>query len=107
AATSVDAMNTAAAVKIMLDEIKRYATEGPTDAELTATKDYLVGNFALRFDSSQKIARNLLSFQLDNLGIDYIENRNSLIRAVTVADIKRVGQRLWSGDLTVVTVGPG
>ncbi len=28
--------------------------------ELADTKDYLVGNFALRFDSSQKIARNLL-----------------------------------------------
>ena len=54
------------------------------------TKDYLVGNFALRFDSSQKIARNLLSFQLDNLGIDYIERRNELIRAVTVEDIRRV-----------------
>ena len=50
------------AIKIMLDEIKRFATEGPTEAELAATKDYLVGNFALRFDSSQKIARNLLQF---------------------------------------------
>jgi len=106
AATSVDAANAETAVKIMLDEIKRYATEGPTEAELAATKDYLVGNFALRFDSSQKIARNLLSFQLDNLGIDYIEKRNSLIRAVTVADIRRVVQRLWSGPLSVVTVGP-
>jgi zinc protease len=107
AATSVDAANSSTAVKIMLDEIKRYATEGPTEAELAATKDYLVGNFALRFDSSQKIARNLLSFQLDNLGIDYIERRNALIRAVTIADIRRVAQRLWSGNLSVVTVGPG
>ena len=98
AATSVDAANAGTAVNIMLDEIKRYATEGPTEAELAATKDYLVGNFALRFDSSQKIARNLLSFQLDNLGIDYIEKRNALIRAVTVEDIRRVAQRLWSGN---------
>ena len=60
AATSVDAANAGTAVQIMLDEIKRYADEGPTEAELAATKDYLVGNFALRFDSSQKIARNLL-----------------------------------------------
>ena len=90
----------------MLDEIKRFATEGPSEAELAATKDYLVGNFALRFDSSQKIARNLLSFQMDNLGIDYIEKRNSLIRAVTVGDIRRVVQRLWSGNLSVITVGP-
>jgi zinc protease len=107
AATSVDAANAGTAIKIMLDEIKRYAAEGPTEAELAATKDYLVGNFALRFDSSQKIARNLLSFQLDKLGVDYIEKRNALIRGVTTADIKRVIARLWSGDLSVVTVGPG
>lgn len=107
AATSVDATNAATAVTIMQEEIRRFATEGPTDAELAATKDYLVGNFALRFDSSQKIARNLLNFQLDELGIDYIDRRNDLIRAVTIDDVKRVAQRIWSGPLSVVTVGPG
>lgn len=107
AATSVDAANARDAVQIMLDEIKRYGTEGPTEAELAEAKDYLIGNFALRFDSSQKIARNLLSFQLDGLGIDYIDRRNDLIRAVTLEDVKRVSQRLWSGPFSVVTVGPG
>ncbi len=107
AATSVDATNAKSTVQIMLDEIERFATEGPTEAELASTKDFLVGNFALRFDSSQKIARNLLHFQLDNLGIDYIDRRNSLIRAVTIEDVRRVAERLWSGKLSVVTVGPG
>jgi zinc protease len=107
AATSVDAANADQAVGIMLDEIKRYAAEGPTEAELQAAKDYLVGNFALRFDSSQKIARNLLQFQLDDLGVDYIDRRNDLIRAVTLADVKRVAKELWGGPLSVVTVGPG
>lgn len=107
AATSVDAANAATAVNIMLDEIKRFGAEGPTEEELSTTKDFLIGNFALRFDSSQKIARNLLSFQIDGLGVDYIDRRNDLIRAVTLDDLKRVAQRLWSGPLSVVTVGPG
>jgi zinc protease len=107
AATSVDATNAGQAIEIMLDEIRRYAAEGPTEAELAAAKDYLVGNFALRFDSSQKIARNLLQFQLDNLGIDYIERRNDLIRAVTLEDIRRVAKQIYGGPITVVTVGPG
>lgn len=106
AATSVDAANTDTAVQIMRDEISRFAEEGPTEEELAAAKDYLVGNFALRFDSSQKIAHNLLQFQLDGLGIDYIERRNDLIRQVTLEDVKRVAKRLWSEPLTVVTVGP-
>ena len=106
AATSVDATNADVALGIMLDEIKRFAKEGPTVEELAAAKDYLVGNFALRFDSSQKIARNLLQFQVDNLGIDYLDRRNDMIRAVTIEDIRRVANRLYGGEFTVVTVGP-
>ena len=107
AATSVDAANAEKTIDIMREEIARYAAEGPTEAELANAKDFLVGNFALRFDSSQKIARNLLQFQLDNLGIDYIDRRNDLIRAVTLEDVKRVSKQLWAGPLSVVTVGPG
>jgi zinc protease len=107
AATSVDATRAAETIEIMREEIARYAAEGPSEEELADTKDYLIGNFALRFDSSQKIARNLLNFQLDNLGIDYIERRNDLIRAVTLDDIKRVAQKLWGAPLSVITVGPG
>ena len=107
AATSTDAANAVTAMQIMLDEIRRYGAEGPTEAELAAAKDFLVGNFALRFDSSQKIARNLLQFQIDNLGLDYIERRNDLIRAVTIEDVRRVARKLYSGPMTVVTVGPG
>ncbi len=107
AATSVDATKVDETVGIMRDEIARYGSDGPTATELADTKDYLVGNFALRFDSSQKIARNLLGFQLDGLGIDYIEHRNDLIRAVTLDDAKRVAHELWGGPLSVITVGPG
>ncbi len=107
AATSVDAANAQTALQIMLDEMARFASEGPTVAELAATKDYLVGNFALRFDSSQKIARNLLQFQVDNLGIDYIDRRNDLIRAVTIEDVRRVARRIYGGSVSIVTVGPG
>lgn len=107
AATSVDAANAASTIELMREEIRRYATEGPTEAELAAAKDYLIGNFALRFDSSQKIARNLLSYQLDGLGIDYIDRRNDLIRNVTIEDIRRVAERVWGNSLSIVTVGPG
>ena len=107
AATSVDAANAATAVQIMLEEIARYGEEGPSEVELAAAKDYLIGNFALRFDTSQKIARNLLHFQLDNLGIDYIDRRNDLVRAVTIEDVRRVAKRIWSDELSVVTVGRG
>ena len=65
---------------------------GPTAAELEKAKSYLIGNYALRFDASQKIARQLIGIQLDKLGIDYIDRRNDLIRAVTMDDVMRAAK---------------
>ena len=91
---------------IIRAEIARMRDVGPTAAELTEAKAYLTGSYPLRFDTSDKIAGSLLAIQIDDLGIDYIDRRNSLIEAVTIDDIRRVARRLFSVEPTVVTVGP-
>lgn len=103
AATRSDAADEA--ISIMKSEIERYAAEGPTEEELRKAKAYLTGNYALRFDASRKIARQLIGIQIDRLGIDYIDKRNSLIEAVTLDDVKRAARRLFGGPISVVTVG--
>ncbi|HEX2255927.1 MAG TPA: insulinase family protein, partial [Afifellaceae bacterium] len=105
AATRADAAQTA--IDVMTDEISRFAAEGPTEEELEQAKSYLIGNYALRFDDSRKIARQLISIQLDNLGIDYIDRRNDLVRAATLEDVQRAAQRVFGGEPSIVTVGPG
>ncbi|HQF30763.1 MAG TPA: pitrilysin family protein [Hyphomicrobiales bacterium] len=95
------------AMQLIESELKRFAAEGPTEKELAEAKSFLVGSFALRFDTSQKISAQLLAFNLDNLGIDYINKRNALIEAVTIEDVKRAAKRVFgSGGLIVATVGP-
>ncbi len=91
---------------IIRAEIARMRDVGPTDKELAAAKAYLIGSYPLRFDTSDKIAGSLLAIQVDDLGIDYIDKRNAMIEAVTLDDIRRVAERLFSGEMTVVTVGP-
>jgi zinc protease len=86
-------------------EIRRLAETGPTEDELAKAKTFLEGSFALRFDTSTKIASQLVAMQLDDLGIDYIERRNSLVEAVTLADVQRVAKRLLEGGLLVTVVG--
>jgi zinc protease len=85
-------------------ELEHAAQGGLTPEELRTAKDYLIGSFALRFDTSAKIAAQLLAIQLDNLGIDYIDRRNGEIEAVTAADIKRVAKRLLEPKNLIVTV---
>jgi zinc protease len=85
-------------------ELEHVAEQGLTDSELRSAKDFLIGSFALRFDTSGKIAAQLLAIQLDNLGIDYIDRRNGEIEAITAADIKRVAKRLMEPKNLIVTV---
>jgi zinc protease len=93
------------ALALIEAEITRMATDGPTDDELAKAKSYLKGSYPLSFDTSGKIASQLLRIQLDDLGIDYINKRNSLIDAVTIEDAKRVAKRLAAGGLFVTVVG--
>jgi len=86
------------------EELKRLAEEGPSVDELNAAKSYLKGSYALRFDTSGKIAEQLVAIQLDDLGIDYINKRNDLIDAVTIDDVKRVARRLIAPQRLIVTV---
>lgn len=96
----------AESLQIIEAELRRLAEEGPTAEELAHAKSYLTGSYALRFDTSDKIARQLLAIQLEDLGIDYINTRNARIEAVTIGDVKRVAGRLLEpGNLLTTVVG--
>ena len=93
------------ALALIEQEIRRLAEEGPTQEELDKAKAYLRGAYAIAFDTSTKIAGQLVQNQLDDLGIDYPERRGAMIDAVTLADAKRVAKRLLDHGLLVSVVG--
>jgi zinc protease len=92
-------------LEVLESEIHRLAESGPTEDELTKAKSFLTGSYGLRFDTSGKIAAELVQIQLDDLGIGYIDKRNSLVEAVTMADVKRVARRLLDGGMLITVVG--
>ena len=96
---------TGEAIGIIEAEIRRLAAAGPTEDELADAKSALDGSYALGLDTSGKIAGQLVQIQLDNLGIDYIDRRSSLIEAVTLDDTRRVAKRLLDSGLLVTVVG--
>ena len=103
--TATQADRTADALAVIEQEIKRMASDGPTPDELAAAKSFLKGSYALGLDTSAKIAAQLTQIQIDNLGIDYIQRRGTLIDAVTIEDAKRVARRLYSGGMLVTVAG--
>lgn len=91
---------------VLRAELTKMATDGPTQGELEEAKTYITGSYPLRYDSSGKIAQQLLAIQQENLGIDYVNKRNDLVNAVTLEDAKRVAKRLIQPDaLTISIVG--
>jgi zinc protease len=103
--TATQADRTGDALAIIEAETKRMAEEGPTIEELAAAKSFLKGSYALSLDTSAKIAAQLTQIQLDNLGIDYVTRRSSLIDAVTIDDAKRAAKRLFGGGMLVTVAG--
>jgi zinc protease len=96
----------AESLRIIEANIERMAREGPSEGELVSAKKYLTGSYALRFDTSTKIANQLTQIQLEGLGADYVDRRNDLVEAVTLADAQRAARRLFgAGKPFVVAVG--
>ena len=91
-------------LEVIESELRRLAEEGPSAEELAGAKSYLTGAYALRFESSSSIANQLLWIQIEDLGIDYIDRRNTLIEEVSLDDIRRVARRLIEADRLITTI---
>jgi zinc protease len=96
-------------IGLVKSELKKVLKDGVSAQELADAKTFLTGSYPLRFSTNAKIAAELVGIQLQHLGIDYVNKRNGLIEAVTLADLKRVAPRIYDPDhLIVVVVGdPG
>ena len=95
------------AIEVIRGELKKMATIGPSEKELEAAKKYVIGSYAIRnLDTSISVAGVLVAIQQTGLGIDYIDRREALINAVTLADVKRVAAKLLTRQPTLIVVGP-
>jgi zinc protease len=96
--------NAGEAMSLVREVLERMAREGPTQQELDEAKTYLTGSYALRFSKNSAIASQLLAVQQQELGIDYVTRRNSLIEAVTLEQVKAQAKKLLHPDRLIVTV---
>lgn len=81
-----------------VEEVKRtlgdLRDKGVTTEECTDAKTYVIGSNVLQLDNSRQVAGMLLSMQVNRLGEDYLEKRETYFNAVACADINRVAQEL-------------
>ena len=94
------------AITTLRETLAHIAKTGASDVELAETKQYLTGAFVLSLDSNADVANFLLTMQLHDLGIDYLDRRNGLINAVTLDQVKDMAKMIADPEkLVLTTVG--
>ena len=53
-------------------------------------KDYLIGSFPLRLDTTAKVADFIVAIEEQGLGLDYADRYKASVARVTAADVQRV-----------------
>jgi zinc protease len=104
--TATSNARAAEALGVIDGQLRLLAKEGIGAGELAKAKQYLIGSYALRFDTSQKIAGVLCKLQLTGIDASRVDTRNAAIAAVSVEDAARTASRLiGNGDMLVVIAG--
>lgn len=93
------------AVGIFREEVEKMRDKGVTKEELDAAKRYLTGSFPLGLDSQSALTEYLTQMQRYNLGMDYLDKRNSLINAVKLSEVNDLAKTLFAHTPIIVMAG--
>jgi zinc protease len=97
---------TGQSVTLVRQIVADFVATGPTEAELKAAKDNLVGGFALRIDSNRKLLDNIANIAWNDLPLDYLDSWTREVERLSVADIKAAfARKLQPGKMVTVILG--
>ena len=92
--------------EVMIETLRRFVSEGPSEKELTAAKKNLTGGFPLRIASNSNIIGYLGVIGFYGLPLDYLDRFIERIEAVDAAQIRDAfARRVHPDRLAIVTVG--
>ncbi|MBS1171059.1 MAG: insulinase family protein [Burkholderiaceae bacterium] len=94
------------ALKVTRDVLTSFLKDGPTDDEIKAAKDNLIGGFSLRIDNNRKILSNVALIGFYGLPLDYLDTWTVNIAKVSADDIRAAfGRKIAAEQLATVIVG--
>jgi zinc protease len=103
----VSPANVDRAIDAIDDELSRFANEGPTEAEMIESRQYLIGSMPRTLETNAGIAVFLQTEEFFGLGLDYDIRVPDLLMAVTRDEVHEAARRaLDPANATVVVAGP-
>ena len=104
--TSTANDNVGEMIGLITAELEKIKNTPVTADELADAKSYIVGSLPLSLTSTDSIASTMLSMQLDDLPIDYLDTRATQFNAVTIDGIQKAAKNLLDvNTLTTIMVG--
>ncbi len=93
-------------INLVKTELGKLQTKGITQQELSNAKSGLIGEFALRFITTEQTSERLLISNLLGGTIQDLNDFNQRINATTIEEVNTVANKYFnSNDLTMVLVG--
>jgi zinc protease len=102
ATAAVQTEVTADAIRELLGQLERMRSEAPSEDELAEVRDFLVGVFPLRFESTAGIAAAIEPLAVYGLPEDYWQTYRSNVESVSTADVATVAAELVRPDEALV-----
>jgi zinc protease len=96
------------ALDLAREVLTKFVLEGPSEAELQAAKDNLIGGFPLLLDGNLKLLDNVANIAWHGLPLDYLDYWSERVQQLTVADVRAAMARVLQPDrMVTVVLGAG
>jgi zinc protease len=103
----VDPRNVDRAVAAIDAEVSSLSADGPTDREITETRQYLVGSIPRMLETNHAIASFLQSVEFFGLGLDHDRRLPGYIEAVTTDQVRAAAAAVLHPDCAALAIaGP-
>jgi zinc protease len=103
----VDPDNLEKALDLILVELRKFISEPVTSQELSDVQSNYIGRLPMSLESNSGVASALLTMERYQLGLDYLQGYEKMIRKVTAESVLEASRQYLDPDrLVISTAGP-
>jgi len=103
----VNPKNLKKAIDLIEKELRRFVKSGVTKEELADSQENYIGRLPLSLESNSGVAGAILNMERYDLGLDYYQQYEGMVRSVTRADVLETARKYIDPDrLVISTAGP-
>ncbi len=95
---------TAEMLRAILEEIKLLQEKGPSEKELSSSKNYIAGSFVRNRETPQQVARDLWLIESQKLGSDYLQKLLSQVAETSEKDCMSLVTKTVDTDKLVIVI---